>query len=35
MTRKIAHLIKEKENISKPFETRELNVEVARILEDS
>jgi hypothetical protein len=35
MTRNIAQLIKEKENRSKPFETRELDVEVARIPEDS
>jgi hypothetical protein len=35
MTRKITHLIKEQENRSKPFETRELDVEVAKILEDS
>jgi hypothetical protein len=35
MTRKITHLIKEQENKSKPFETRELDVEVAKIPEDS
>jgi hypothetical protein len=35
MTRKIAHLIKEQENRLKPFETRELDVEVTRIPEDS
>jgi hypothetical protein len=35
MTRKITDLIKEQENRSKPFETRELDVEVTRIIEDS
>jgi hypothetical protein len=35
MTRRIAHLIEEQENRSKIFNTRGLDVEVARKLEDS
>jgi hypothetical protein len=35
MTRKITHFIKEQENNSKPFETRELDVEVTIISKDS
>ena len=35
MNRRIAHLIKEQENRSKLFNTRNPNVEVARTLEDS
>jgi hypothetical protein len=34
MTRRIAHLIEEQENRSKLFNTRDLDVEVARTLED-
>jgi hypothetical protein len=33
MTRRITHLIEEKENKSKLFHTKEPNVEVARVLE--
>jgi hypothetical protein len=33
MTRRIAHLIEEQKNRSKPFNTRDLDVEVARTLE--
>jgi hypothetical protein len=35
MTRRITHLIKEQENISKIFNTRNLDVEAERTLEDS
>jgi hypothetical protein len=35
MTRRIAHLIEERENISKIFKTRDLDVEIARTQEDS
>ena len=35
MTRRIAHLIKEQENKSKPIETRELDVKVEKIPEES
>jgi hypothetical protein len=35
MTRRIAHLIEEQENISKLFRTRNLDVEVERTQEDS
>jgi hypothetical protein len=34
MNRRITHLIEENKNISKLFNTRELDVEVARTLED-
>jgi hypothetical protein len=34
MTRRIAHLIEEKENKSNIFNTRDLDVEVTRTLED-
>jgi hypothetical protein len=34
MTRRITHLIEEQKNISKLFNTRDLDVEVARTLED-
>jgi hypothetical protein len=34
MTRRIAHLIEGKKNRSKLFNTRDLDVEVARTLED-
>jgi hypothetical protein len=34
MTRRIAHLIEEQENRSKIFNTRDLDVEAARTLED-
>jgi hypothetical protein len=34
MTRRITHLIEEQKNISKLFNTRYLDVEVARTLED-
>ena len=33
MTRRIAHLIEEHKNISNPFNTKDLDVEVARTLE--
>jgi hypothetical protein len=35
MTRRIAHLIEEQENRSKLFNTRNLDVEATRTLEDS
>jgi hypothetical protein len=34
MTRRIGHLIEEQKNISNPFNTRDLDVEVARTLEE-
>jgi hypothetical protein len=34
MTRKIAHLVEEQKNIYKIFNTRGLDIEVARTLED-
>jgi hypothetical protein len=34
MTRRIAHLIEEQKNRSKPFNTRDPDVEVARTLEE-
>jgi hypothetical protein len=35
MTRRIAHLIEERENRSKLFKTRDLDIEVGRTQEDS